>query len=147
MFNIFGKKFKRTAAAANVEFRKIENKDLAEAATGAMAFVIYSNGKADPAEVTKVENIIRTSKKLEAFGQEAMEMFRAWCVRFESSARNGRIEVLREMADLVNEKRDAEDALLMAIEVAFADGECDDAERKAVDELGAACGLQAERYI
>ena len=32
MFGIFGKKFKRTAAAANVEMRKIENKDLMEAA-------------------------------------------------------------------------------------------------------------------
>ena len=147
MFSIFGKKFKRTAAAANVEMRKIENKDLVEAGTGAMAFVCYANGKADQAEINKVENIIRTSKKLEAFGTEAIDMFRAWCVRFEASARNGRIEVLREMADLVNEKKDAEDALLMAIEVAFADGECDETEKNALDELAAAVNLQADRYI
>ena len=147
MFGIFGKKFKRTAAAANVEMRKIENKDLMEAAVGAVAYICFANGAASTAELNKVENIIRTSKKLESFGGEAMESFRTWCKRFESSHRNGKIEALREMSDLANEKRDAEDALLMAIEVAFADGECDEVERKALDELAEQVNLSAERYI
>lgn len=147
MFGIFGKKFKRTAAAANVEMRKIENKDLMEAATGAMALICFADGTASAAEINKVENVIRTSKKLDSFGGEALEAFRVWCKRFESSARNGKVEVLREMADLANEKRDAEDALLMAIEVAFADGECNETERKLLDVLAESVNLSAERYI
>ena len=56
MFGIFGKKFKRTAAAANVEIRKIENKDLMEAATGGMALICFADGTASAAEINKVEN-------------------------------------------------------------------------------------------
>ena len=67
MFNkLFGKK----VAAAKVELKKVENRDLMEAIVGGCLLVSAADGEIEKEETSKLDQLIRSNPRLAHFGNE-----------------------------------------------------------------------------
>jgi tellurite resistance protein TerB len=124
----FMKKMKGAGAEIANKSLKAENKDLMEAMVGAATLIAFASGSLDDAEVLAIDGIIANTKALQAFGNEPSQEFDRLCKVMESGYRMGRLNVMKEINDVKNNKEDAEMVLVMAIEVAYADGDCEPAE-------------------
>lgn len=154
LFDRFKGKAKDTAKAAV----KLNNKDLVEALTGALALVVMSDGTAAADEVSKVKGLLRTNKNVADYASEVERMFEKFIERLQAGYRPARQEILREISQVKANKFDAESVLLNAIEVAEA---CSDApteenpnpekisadEEKALDAIAKALDLSLEDYL
>lgn len=116
LFDRFKGKAKDTAKAAV----KLNNKDLVEALTGALALVVMADGDASEKEITKVKGLLRTNKSVADYAAEVERMFDDYVVRLRAGFRTGRQEILREISQVKGNRYDAEAVLLNAIEVAEA---------------------------
>jgi len=143
----FMKKLKGAGTELANKSVKAENKDLMEAMVGAATLIAYADGELEDEEITAIAGIIENSKALEAFGTEPMQEFDKLCKVFESGYRMGRLNTMREIADVKDNKEDSEMVLVMAIEVAFADGECEPAEEKELKTIAQKLGLKLDDYI
>lgn len=126
---------------------KAENKDLMEAMVCAAALIAYADGDLGDDEVVKISAILDSSHALVAFGTEPAQFFDKQCKALESSYRMGRLTVMKEIEDVKGNKEEAEMVLIMAIEVAYADGECDADEDKELKAIAGKLGLKLEDYI
>ncbi len=143
----FMKKVKGAGADLATKSIKAGNKDLMEAMVCSAALMAFADGELEEAEVVKIQAILDGSKALEAFGVEVGQAFDKQCKVLEASYRMGRLTVMREIEDCKSNKEDAEMVLIMAIEVAFADGEMEPAEEKELNAIAAKLGLRLTDYI
>jgi len=146
MFGMF-KKLKGASAEIANKSVKAENKDLMEAAVGAVTLIAYADGELEDSEITAINNLLSTTKQLAVFGNEVNTEFDRLCTRFESGYRMGRLEVMKEIADVKGNKEEAEIVLVIAIEVAFADGELEPEEQKELEVIAGKLGLRLSDYI
>jgi len=146
MFGMF-KKLKGAGADLANKSIKAENKDLMEAMVCAAALIAYADGELEDEEVEKISKIIDSSKALAAFGNEPHQYFDEQCKALEASYRMGRLDVMKEIADCKGNKDEAEMVLIMAIEVAFADGELEPDEEKELKVIATKLGLRLEDYL
>lgn len=116
LFDRFKGKAKDTAKAAI----KLNNKDLVEALTGAMALIVMADGSASEKETTKVKGLLRTNKNVADYATEVERMFEKFLERLNAGFRTGRQEILLEISQVKGNKFDAVSVLLNAIEVAEA---------------------------
>ena len=143
----FLKKVKGAGAELAKKSVQAENKDLMEAMVCAAALIAYADGELEDEEVTKISQILDSSAALSAFGTEPAQYFDKQCAALEASYRMGRLTVMKEIADVKDNKEEAEMVLIMAIEVAFADGEMEEAEDKELKVIASKLGLKLEDYI
>ena len=143
----FLKKVKGAGAELAKKSVKAENKDLMEAMVCAAALIAYADGELEDEEVTKISQILDSSAALEAFGTEPAQFFDKQCAALEASYRMGRLTVMKEIEDVKGNKEEAEMVLIMAIEVAFADGEMEPDEDKELKVIASKLGLKLDEYI
>ncbi len=146
MFGMF-KKLKGAGAEIANKSIKAENKDLMEACVGAVALMAYADGELEDSEVKAINDLLSTTKQLEPFGNQVNVEFDRLCKRFESGYRMGRLEVMKEIADVKGNKEEAEIVLVLAIEIAFADGELEPEEEKELETIAGKLGLRLTDYI
>ncbi len=146
MFGLF-KKAQGAAAAVAEKSLKAENKDLMEAAVGAVALLAYADGELEVSELKAINDLLSTTKTLAVFGNEVNKEFDRLCKRFESGYRMGRLETLREIEDIKSNKQDAETVLVIAIEIVFADGTVEPAEQKELEVIANKLGLRLSDYM
>lgn len=140
---------KLTGLAAGIASTSVKagNKDLMEAMIASAVLVAYADGELEAEEVAKCKAIISTSTQLKAFGDEPMQVFDKYCDKMEGSARMGKMDLMKEIIDTKAVKEDAQRVLIMAIEVADADGEIDDSEMKLLTEIASKLDLKLSDYI
>lgn len=143
----FMKKLKSASTELANKAVKAENKDLMEAMVCAAALIAYADGELEDEEVAKIQQILSSSKALEAFGSEPETFFDKQCTVLEASYRMGRLTVMKEIADCKGNQDEAEMVLIMAIEVAFADGEMEPEEEKELNAIANKLGLKLADYI
>ncbi len=143
----FLKKIKGAGAELANKSVKAENKDLMEAMVCAAALMAYADGELEDEEVTKISQILDTSKALEAFGTEPAQFFDAQCKILDSSYRMGRLTIMKEIEDVKGNKDESEMVMIMAIEVAFADGEMEPEEEKELNAIAGKLGLRLGDYL
>lgn len=146
MFGMF-KKLK--GAGAEIAKKQVEasNKDLMEAAVGAVALLAYADGELEESETKAINDLLSTTKQLEVFGNAVNVEFDRLCKRLEAGYRMGRLEVLKEIEDVKSNKDEAEMVLVLAIEIAYADGELEPEEEKELNTIAQKLGLRISDYI
>jgi len=143
----FMKKLTGAGAALAEKSVKSENRDLMEAMVGAATLIAYADGELEETEMKAIDAIISNSKRLQAFGSEPSQEFDRLCKVMEAGYRMGRLNVMKEISDVKSNKEEAEMVLVMAIEVAYADGECEPEEEKELNAIAQKLGLRLQDYI
>lgn len=138
--------FKKKVGAAKVEMKKVENRDLMEAIVGAMILIGYADGECEKSELEKIERLIRANENLAHFGSEITQVMGRFVEYMEAGPRLGTIKIMREVADIKNNPRDAEEVFVLAITIAEADGEIEPAELKVLANLGRELGLRVQDF-
>ncbi len=143
----FLKKLKGIGSELATKSIKAENKDLMEAMVGCACLIAYADGELENEEITAIKKLLDNSVALKSFNNEPMQEFDRLCDLMESGLRMGRLEVMKEIKDIANNKDDAEMVLVMGIEVAFADGDYEKEEKEELEKIAKALNLNLTDYI
>lgn len=138
--------FKKQANNAKVEIKKVENRDLMQAIVGAMVLVAYADGECEKSELEKVERLIAANDSLAHFGSEITQTMGKYVEYMEAGPRLGTMKIMREIADIKNNAKDAEEVFVLAITIAEADGEIEPAELQVLAKLGRELGLRVQDF-
>ena len=140
---LFGKK----AAAVKVELKKVENRDLMEAIVGGCLLVSAADGEIEKEETSKLDQLIRSNQRLAHFGNEITSTITRYTEQLEAGFRVGRMNILREIDDIKNDPKEAEEVFVNMLTIAEADGEIEPEEQKVLEEVGRRLGLRIEDYL
>lgn len=138
--------FKKHAGNAKVEIKKVENRDLMQAIVGSMVLLAYADGECEKSELDKIERLIAANENLAHFGSEITATMGRFVEYMEAGPRLGEMKIMREIGDVKNNARDAEEVFINAITIAEADGEIEPAELKVLSKLGRELGLRVQDF-
>lgn len=138
--------FKKQANNAKVEIKKVENRDLMQAIVGAMVLVAYADGECEKEELAKIERLIAANDSLSHFGSEITQTMGKYVEYMDAGPRLGTMKIMREIADIKNNAKDAEEVFVLAITIAEADGEIEPAELQVLAKLGRELGLRVQDF-
>ncbi|MCW2484730.1 tellurite resistance TerB family protein [Candidatus Symbiopectobacterium sp. NZEC127] len=139
----FGKK----VAAAKVELKKVENRDLMEAIVGGCLLVAAADGEIEKEETDKLDQLLRSNPQLGHYGNEITQTISRFTEQLQAGFRVGRMNILREIDDIKNSPKDAEEVFVNMLTIAEADGEIEPEEQKVLEEVGRRLGLRIEDYL
>ncbi|AOR59283.1 tellurite resistance TerB family protein [Pectobacterium brasiliense] len=139
----FGKK----VAAAKVELKKVENRDLMEAIVGGCLLVAAADGEIEKEETDKLDKLLRSNPQLGHYGNEITQTISRFTEQLQAGFRVGRMNILREIDDIKNTPKDAEEVFVNMLTIAEADGEIEPEEQKVLEEVGRRLGLRIEDYL
>lgn len=145
--NMLGKFFRKKKEEAQQAISKIENKDLMEAIVAASVLVANANKTFSNEGMLKLQGIIEVNPSLKHLQSEIGATVDRYCEMYEASSRLARSKLMKEIEDLKADPEQKEEAFIIAIEIADADGNIDEAEMKVLNEIGKLLGLNAEKYI
>lgn len=143
---MFGKLFGKKVGAARAEVKKVENRDLMQAVVGAMVLIAYADGECERSELDKIERLIAANDSLSHFGPEINNTMGRYVEFMEAGPRLGEMKIMREISDVKNDAKEAEEAFVLAITVAEADGEIEPAEIKMLAKIGRELGLRVQDF-
>ncbi|MCK2097724.1 tellurite resistance TerB family protein [Thauera aromatica] len=143
---MFGKLFGKKVGAAKAELKRVENKDLMQAVVGAMVLIAYADGECERSELEKIERLVAANDSLAHFGNEINTTMGRYIEFMEAGPRMGEMKIMREIADVKNDPKEAEEVFVLAITVAEADGEIEPAEIKVLAKIGRELGLRLQDF-
>lgn len=143
MFSLFKKKAKK---AVN-EVKVMENRDQMEAMVGGCLLVAAADGTIDKSETDKLDKLLRSNPDMKHFGSGITQTIARFTEQLEAGFRVGRLNIMREIEDIADDRDDAESVLVNVITVAEADGEIDPEELLIINEIAERLNLRAEDYI
>lgn len=143
MFGFLKKKRKEAVAAIG----KIENRDLMEAIVGASVLVAFADGDCSADELNKLSNIVENNPNLKHFGSEIGKTIDSYAAQYESSARMAKLNLMKEVTDVSASEDEKQQVLIIAIDIAEADGQIDDDERAVLDMIAKEYGLKVDNYL
>lgn len=146
MFGTIGRMLGKKAVNSMAELKKVENKDLMEAIVGVSLLVAFADGSCGDDEIMKLDELVRSNPALAHFGSEIGQTTNRISAQLKANYLVGRVHVKREIADIKNNKQDAEEVFVNAIAMAQADGEISPAEKTVLQEIGREFGLRLEDY-
>lgn len=144
---MLGKFFKKKTAAAAATLHKVENRDLMEAIVASAVLVGHADGSMDDGEIQKLNDIIAANDNLKHFGSEIGLTIDKYVSMYESGARLAKVKLMKEITDVQADEEQKLEAFIIAIEIADADGEIDEAELKILKEIGQKLGLKVDDYL
>lgn len=139
--------FKKKAAAAKVTLHKVENRDLMEGIVAGAVLVAYADGDCSSEELAKLQGIIESNDNLKHFGSEIGVTIDKYSAMYESGKRLAKVKLMKELEDLQAVEKQKEEAFIIAIEIADADGDIDEGELAILKEIGKKLGLNPDTYI
>ncbi|ELT47058.1 tellurite resistance TerB family protein [Brucella intermedia] len=137
------------AAAKEMKAEYSQNKDFLEAVCAASALVAAADGDIEESERRKVVSIITNHAQLSklydanAIEQTAEAMFK------RAKDASGRNQLARELDDIkgrADGAQMAEDAYLIALDVAYADGELEPQEEEVLKKIAARLGIDTSKF-
>lgn len=138
----FGKK----ARAAKAEIKKFEKRDLMEAVVGGSLLVAFADGTCEEVELKTVDSLLRTDKALEGFGHELTDTINRYTERLKAGYPVARLEILREIEQVKDDRQEAESVLVTMMTIAASDGKIEPAEQKELDTVADRLGLRLADY-
>jgi tellurite resistance protein len=124
------------------------NTDLLEAVCAAAALVAAADGDIDDSEVEATVGAVKANHVLaDAFKAREVETCINKMLDRAGGGRTGRMGLYKEIRDVAGkEKEDRELVLLTALDIADADGNLDDAEKKVLDKIAGELSLKIADY-
>jgi|GEM_PF-403441 len=138
--------FTKKGAAAKVELKKIENRDLMQAIVGSMILLAFADGSCEKEELDTIEKLIAANENLAHFGSEITATMSRYIELMEAGERLGEIKIMREIADIKNSQQEAEEVFVCAITVAEARQPIEEKELKMLAKIGKELGLRVQDY-
>ncbi len=129
------------------DLSRIENKDLFEAIVAGGLYMAYLDGKAGDDEISKLNALLNSNEKLEAFATYIPETIGKWRKRLDADLMVGRQDVEKEIMDMRDDREGAKAVILNMLSVAGADGTVDDKEEKALRRFADMLGVDIAPYI
>lgn len=126
--------------------KKLENRDLMQAIVGGCLLVAAADGEISKNEAAQIDIQIRANKNLEHFGQEITATVNLFTEQLQAGFRLGRMNIMREIADIKNNPLDAEEVFVNMITVAEGDGNISSEELKVLAEVGVQLGLRPKDF-
>lgn len=126
--------------------KKLENRDLMQAIVGGCLLVAAADGEISKNESAQVDLQIRANKNLEHFGSEITNQVNLFTEQLQAGFRLGRMNIMREIADIKNNPLDAEEVFVNMLTVAEGDGNISPEELKVLAEVGQALGLRVKDF-
>lgn len=147
MFNLL----KRSvgAAAKEVKADYSQNKDFLEAVLAASALVAAADGDIEEAERRKVISIVSNHPQLSKLYQSKIIEETAEAMFKRAKDASGRQQLARELDDIKNRpdgQQMAEDAYLIAQDIAFSDGELEPAEEQVLKKIANRLGVDPSKF-
>ncbi|MEX0293849.1 tellurite resistance TerB family protein [Pseudomonas putida] len=140
---LFGKGREARAAMA-----KLENRDLLQGIVYGCFYVAAADGEIEPAELDKIDRLLRNEPKLQGFGAELGNLIDKAKADFnEGGARIIRMNAERELADLAHTPSDAETVINFMLTIAEADGEIEPAEVAVLERAAGKLNLRLKDYL
>ncbi|MEE1918451.1 TerB family tellurite resistance protein [Pseudomonas asiatica] len=140
---LFGKGREARAAMA-----KLENRDLLQGIVYGCFYVAAADGEIEPAELDKIDRLLRNEPKLQGFGAELGNLIDKAKADFnEGGARIIRMNAERELADLAHTPGDAETVINFMLTIAEADGEIEPAEVAVLERAAGKLNLRLKDYL
>ena len=131
---------------AKASVKKLENRDLMQAIVGGCLLVAAADGEISKNESAQVDLQIRANKNLEHFGSEITTTVNLFTEQLQAGFRLGKMNIMREIADIKNTPMDAEEVFVNMLTVAEGDGDISAAELKVLAEVGTALGLRPKDF-
>lgn len=131
---------------AKATVKKLENRDLMQAIVGGCLLVAAADGEISKNESAQVDLQIRANKNLEHFGSEITNTVNLFTEQLQAGFRLGRMNIMREIADIKNNPMDAEEVFVNMLTVAEGDGNISPEEMKVLAEVGNALGLRVKDF-
>lgn len=144
---MLGKLFGKKAAAARQEIKKLENRDLMQAVVGGCLLVAAADGEIEQSETDKLDQLLRSNANLAHFGSEITQTITRFSEQLRAGFRVGKMNIMREIEDVKNSPKDAEEVFVNMLTIAEADGEIEPEEQKVLEEVGRKLGLRVEDYL
>lgn len=138
----FGKKLTDKFLNAKAAAKKIENKDLMEAIIAGCVLVAFADGELEPSEEKSLADMIQANENLRHFGTEIGATIERFVTQMRASKHLGKIKIMRELGDVKNNPRDAEEVFANMVTIAEADGEVEPEELKVLKEVGSVLGIR-----
>jgi len=138
----FGKKLFTAKRAV----KKLENRDLMQAIVGGCLLVAAADGEIKKNEAAQIDIQIRANKALEHFGPEITATVNQFTEQLQAGFRLGRMNIMREIADIKNNPLDAEEVFVNMLTVAEGDGNISAEELKVLVEIGNQLGLRVKDF-
>ena len=138
--------FSRKANIAKAAVKKLENKDLMQAIVGGCLLVAAADGEISKNESAQVDLQIRANKNLEHFGSEITSQVNLFTEQLQAGFRLGRMNIMREIAEIKNNPMDAEEVFVNMLTVAEGDGSISEPELKVLVEIGNLLGLRPKDF-
>lgn len=126
--------------------KKLENRDLMQAIVGGCLLVAAADGEISKNEAAQIDIQIRANKNLEHFDQEITATVNLFTEQLQAGFRLGRMNIMREIADIKNNPLDAEEVFVNMITVAEGDGNISPEELKVLAEVGVQLGLRPKDF-
>lgn len=137
------------AGAKEIKAEYGENKDFLEAVCAASALVAAADGDIEESERRKVVSIITNHPSLSKLYQSNVIETTADTMFKRAKEASGRQQLARELDDIKsrpNGSQMAEDAYLVALDIANADGEVEPAEDAVLKKIAARLGVDATKF-
>lgn len=138
--------FSRKANTAKAAVKKLENRDLMQAIVGGCLLVAAADGEISKNESAQVDLQIRANKNLEHFGSEITSQVNLFTEQLQAGFRLGRMNIMREIAEIKNNPMDAEEVFVNMLTVAEGDGSISEPELKVLVEIGNLLGLRPKDF-
>lgn len=126
--------------------KKLENRDLMQAIVGGCLLVAAADGEISKNEAAQIDIQIRANKNLEHFGSEITSTVNLFTEQLQAGFRLGRMNIMREIADIKNNPLDAEEVFVNMLTVAEGDGSISPEELKVLAEIGTQLGLRLKDF-
>lgn len=128
-------------------WNKAEHTPLAKAVVAAGIFIAAADGNIDEDEVQNIKDIIAGKENLKAFVPEASVWADDFALLITKSAYTGKLELLRIIGDVRADRKNSENVMAAALDIAVADGKVDDSEQKAIQKVAETLGLNVRDYL
>lgn len=132
--------------SAKKSMKKLENRDLMQAIVGGCLLVAAADGEISKNEAAQIDLQIRANKNLEHFGSEITQQVNLFTEQLQAGFRLGRMNIMREIKEIVNNPMDAEEVFVNMLTVAEGDGDISEQEMKVLAEIGQLLGLRLKDY-
>lgn len=146
-FNSLKQSITGAAQSMNTELKKYRSKDLMQAIVSSATLMAYADGEVSPAEKQKLLGYMRNSEQMSVFETDkVIESFNQYVGRFDFDTTIATGEVLQKLAMFKN-KPEAQLIARVSLAIANVDGQFDDSERKAMDKICQAMGIDSATVV
>lgn len=148
MFGTLKKAFGAAATAGSKELqaRYSENKDFLEAVCAATALVAAADGDIEDSERGAIQRLIAGNEKLATIYKPHEITETAEKMLLLAKTQSGKQSLARQLDDIKGQSAMCEDAYLVALDIAYADGELEAAEEAVLKKIAVRMNVDTSKF-